>query len=133
MMFVVLTLCASMVSLFMARGTIYRYSMSSFLLSQKIHLQLQSGLAVAQSMMESDADSSQNDSQQPAVPGGEEGKLLMKLLLGRSQKITSEMFGGKSGVIIEAAVQPESGDDVELCMEALEGCPVEAIGEDGNE
>ena len=26
--------------------------------------------------------------------------------------------------------QPESADDIELCMEALEGCPVEAIGED---
>ena len=29
--------------------------------------------------------------------------------------------------------QPESAEDVELCMEALEGCPVEAIGEDGDE
>ena len=27
--------------------------------------------------------------------------------------------------------QPSEGDDVELCVEALEGCPVEAIGEDG--
>ena len=27
--------------------------------------------------------------------------------------------------------QPESAEDIELCMEALEGCPVEAIGEDG--
>lgn len=29
--------------------------------------------------------------------------------------------------------QPESADDIELCMEALEGCPVEAIGDDGDE
>ena len=29
--------------------------------------------------------------------------------------------------------QPESEDDIALCMEALEGCPVEAIGDDGNE
>jgi len=29
--------------------------------------------------------------------------------------------------------QPESDDDVDLCMEALEGCPVEAIGDDGDE
>ena len=29
--------------------------------------------------------------------------------------------------------QPVSGDDVELCREALEGCPVEAIGEDGDD
>jgi len=28
--------------------------------------------------------------------------------------------------------QPESGDDVALCQEALEGCPVDAIGEDGD-
>jgi ferredoxin len=27
--------------------------------------------------------------------------------------------------------QPETEDDEELCMEALEGCPVEAIGNDG--
>jgi len=29
--------------------------------------------------------------------------------------------------------QPVSGDEVELCREALEGCPVEAIGDDGQE
>ena len=29
--------------------------------------------------------------------------------------------------------QPESADDIDLCQEALEGCPVEAIGEDGDE
>ncbi len=29
--------------------------------------------------------------------------------------------------------QPETEDDIALCMEALEGCPVEAIGEDGDE
>ena len=29
--------------------------------------------------------------------------------------------------------QPEKEEDIELCMEALEGCPVEAIGDDGNE
>lgn len=29
--------------------------------------------------------------------------------------------------------QPESEDDVALCQEALEGCPVDAIGEDGGE
>lgn len=29
--------------------------------------------------------------------------------------------------------QPESDEDVEQCMEALEGCPVEAIGDDGDE
>jgi len=27
--------------------------------------------------------------------------------------------------------QPETDEERELCMEALEGCPVEAIGEDG--
>lgn len=27
--------------------------------------------------------------------------------------------------------QPETDLEVELCMEALEGCPVEAIGDDG--
>ena len=27
--------------------------------------------------------------------------------------------------------QPVTEDDVALCMEALEGCPVEAIGNDG--
>jgi ferredoxin len=29
--------------------------------------------------------------------------------------------------------QPESAEDIEQCMEALEGCPVEAIGDDGDE
>jgi ferredoxin len=27
--------------------------------------------------------------------------------------------------------QPTTDDDVALCQEALEGCPVEAIGDDG--
>lgn len=27
--------------------------------------------------------------------------------------------------------QPENQDEVEQCKEAIEGCPVEAIGEDG--
>lgn len=29
--------------------------------------------------------------------------------------------------------QPDNDEDVELCREAIEGCPVEAIGEDGAE
>ncbi|MBT9450503.1 ferredoxin [Akkermansia glycaniphila] len=29
--------------------------------------------------------------------------------------------------------QPDSEEGVEACMEALEGCPVEAIGDDGDE
>ena len=29
--------------------------------------------------------------------------------------------------------QPENEEEVALCMEALEGCPVEAIGEDGED
>jgi ferredoxin len=29
--------------------------------------------------------------------------------------------------------QPQTEDEVKLCMEALEGCPVEAIGNDGDE
>lgn len=29
--------------------------------------------------------------------------------------------------------QPENEQEAELCMEALEGCPVEAIGSDGEE
>lgn len=28
--------------------------------------------------------------------------------------------------------QPENDEEVQLCMEALEGCPVEAIGDDGD-
>jgi ferredoxin len=28
--------------------------------------------------------------------------------------------------------QPETPEDIALCMEALEGCPVEAIGDDGD-
>ena len=37
--------------------------------------------------------------------------------------------GGYSYVIR----QPVSEDDIDLCQEALEGCPVEAIGDDGDE
>jgi len=29
--------------------------------------------------------------------------------------------------------QPENAEEEALCMEALEGCPVEAIGEDGED
>jgi ferredoxin len=29
--------------------------------------------------------------------------------------------------------QPENDEEVEQCREAMEGCPVEAIGEDGDE
>ena len=29
--------------------------------------------------------------------------------------------------------QPENEEEVALCMEALEGCPVEAIGDDGGD
>lgn len=29
--------------------------------------------------------------------------------------------------------QPESQEEIDLCMEALEGCPVEAIGDDGDD
>ena len=29
--------------------------------------------------------------------------------------------------------QPENDEEVALCMEALEGCPVEAIGDDGED
>ena len=29
--------------------------------------------------------------------------------------------------------QPENDEERELCMQALEGCPVEAIGDDGDE
>ncbi|MAE04652.1 MAG: ferredoxin [Porticoccaceae bacterium] len=29
--------------------------------------------------------------------------------------------------------QPENEEEVALCMEALEGCPVEAIGDDGED
>ncbi len=29
--------------------------------------------------------------------------------------------------------QPESPDEEELCLEAMDGCPVEAIGKDGDD
>ena len=29
--------------------------------------------------------------------------------------------------------QPKTQEDIDLCMEALEGCPVEAIGDDGDD
>jgi ferredoxin len=29
--------------------------------------------------------------------------------------------------------QPKTAEDLELCMEALQDCPVEAIGDDGDE
>lgn len=29
--------------------------------------------------------------------------------------------------------QPETDEELELCAEAMEGCPVEAIGDDGDE
>ena len=29
--------------------------------------------------------------------------------------------------------QPESEDEYQMCLDAMEGCPVESIGEDGDE
>ena len=29
--------------------------------------------------------------------------------------------------------QPENDEEAQLCVDAMEGCPVEAIGNDGNE
>jgi ferredoxin len=40
---------------------------------------------------------------------------------------TREEDGGYSYVF----KQPENNDELELCIEAMEGCPVEAIGDDG--
>jgi ferredoxin len=40
---------------------------------------------------------------------------------------TREEDGGYSYVY----KQPENDDELELCIEAMEGCPVEAIGDDG--
>ena len=40
---------------------------------------------------------------------------------------TSEIDGGYSYVY----KQPESDEELELCVEAMEGCPVDAIGDDG--
>ncbi len=37
--------------------------------------------------------------------------------------------GGYSFVV----KQPENDEEAQLCIEALEGCPVEAIGDDGND
>ncbi|RME71911.1 MAG: ferredoxin [Verrucomicrobia bacterium] len=37
--------------------------------------------------------------------------------------------GGYSYVV----KQPENDEELQLCMEAMEGCPVEAIGNDGDE
>ena len=31
------------------------------------------------------------------------------------------------------SAQPTEAEDIEACMEALEGCPVEAIGDDGDD
>lgn len=31
------------------------------------------------------------------------------------------------------SAQPSAPEDIEACQEALEGCPVEAIGDDGDE
>ncbi len=40
---------------------------------------------------------------------------------------TAEEDGGYSYVF----KQPENEEELELCIEAMEGCPVEAIGDDG--
>ena len=40
---------------------------------------------------------------------------------------TREEDGGYSYVF----KQPENDEELELCIEAMEGCPVEAIGDDG--
>lgn len=106
-MFVMLTLCATMVSLFIVRGMMYRQSIGYFLSAEKMNLQLQSGLAVVQNLL--DQKSVQKDSQQQSKSGGDQVQVLTKFLLGRSQKVTSEMFGEKPGVTIDGILQPECG------------------------
>ena len=44
-----------------------------------------------------------------------------------STNFTREEDGGYSYVY----KQPENDNELELCIEAMEGCPVEAIGNDG--
>ena len=45
------------------------------------------------------------------------------------ENFTRDEDGGYSFVY----KQPTSQEETDLCMEALEGCPVEAIGEDGEQ
>ena len=48
--------------------------------------------------------------------------------------IASEHFGlDEEQDIVFVKRQPSSNDEIELCEEALVGCPVEAIGNDGDQ
>ena len=100
MMFVMLTLCATLVSLFITKGTVYRYSMNTFLNRKKMNIQLQSGLAVAQNLItiqqEDGAAAAPSAGQANAAQASSssgETDLLMKLYTNLSRKVTPEMLG----------------------------------------
>ncbi|MFQ6723570.1 MAG: ferredoxin [Opitutales bacterium] len=53
---------------------------------------------------------------------------------GLCREIAPEIFGSVSDTDASfVKKQPSTENEVELCMEALESCPVDAIGQDGDQ
>ena len=55
---------------------------------------------------------------------------IMKSLFGRDNR-SQIGGGGNDGGYSYVFKQPTSEDEEKLCKEAMEGCPVEAIGDNG--
>jgi hypothetical protein len=114
-MFMILTLCATLVSLFMIRGTIYGYSMRYFVSDKKNSLQLQSGLALAQKLITPSSNSSSQQSSAQQTTAGVSSSTddpkaqLEQLLKNREKKITAEMLGETGDVDLLLSVVAESG------------------------
>ena len=122
-MFMMLTLCATLVSLFMVRGIVYRYSMRYFLSDKKNSIRLQSGVALAQkyitpannskgqqsSAQQQSASASTGATSSAASTGDDTKSQLMKLLQNREKKITAEMLGETDHAGMTLAVIAESG------------------------
>ena len=80
LMFVILTLCATLVSLFITRGTIYRYTINYFIREKGLSMQLQNGLAITQELITPQQNNSDDQSSDDASAGqSEEEQIAYKV------------------------------------------------------
>lgn len=118
MMFVMLTVCATMVSLFLVRGTVYRCTVKSFLSRKRLERQLESALAVVEKSLvvesqDSQSTPDQGDAQaqtsQQASSSDDSKKLLAAFLQNRFKKVSATMMGQTDGQTVMSSVVLESG------------------------
>lgn len=111
MMFIMLTLCATLVSLFITKGTVYRYSMQNFLSRKKMNIQLMSGLAVSQNLItvQEQGEKSAQEKSQSGKTKNKETDILIRLYKNRNRKIAPEMLGETVDHNMVVSIGVESG------------------------